>query len=280
MPLDELIVRLRRRDAIDGIMVMGSTARNELTPASDYDLAIVASDMAALVDMGHTIVDGRHTDLRFLSVQELNDMTESEKPVNPYTSNGRTLLRMGDGRIEKDKSRYLGRARQKVLAGVELELLDDHRRYDRWWFMNMFLRIARRLDRSDDPVYVQAVDLHVNGVLDCLMVDYFNFRDLLWKGEKDAVRHWTSNDPGFLHLFMQCLKETKTSRRVELLGTLCSLAANPFGPVWGDDHTAMHVRPGGDPTLDIAVTTEATLDLWDDLVGGMQVHSRSFKAGE
>ena len=50
------------------------------------DLAIVASDMAALVDMGHTVVDGRHTDLRFLSVQELNDMIESEKPVNPYTS--------------------------------------------------------------------------------------------------------------------------------------------------------------------------------------------------
>ena len=42
--------------------------------------------MAALVDMGHTVVDGRHTDLRFLSVQELNDMIESEKPVNPYTS--------------------------------------------------------------------------------------------------------------------------------------------------------------------------------------------------
>ena len=108
MPLDELIVRLRRRDAIDGIMVIGSTARDDMTPASDYDLAIVASDMAALVDMGHTIVDGRHTDPRFLPLHELNDMIESERPVNPYTSNGSTFLRMGDGRIERDESGCLG----------------------------------------------------------------------------------------------------------------------------------------------------------------------------
>ncbi len=267
MPLDELIVRLRRREAIDGIMVIGSTARDEMTPASDYDLVIIASDMAALIDMGHTVVDDRHTDLRFLSVQELNDMIESDRPVNPYTSNGTTLLRMGDGRIKKDESGCLGRAREKVLGGVELELLNDRQRYDRWWFTNLFLRIARRLDLSDDPVYVQAVDMNVNGMLDYLKVDYFNFRGLLWKGEKDAVRYWASHDPGFLHLFMQCIKETETSRRVTLLEMLCVLASKPFGPIWGDDQTAMHVRTDGDSTLDVPLSTETALGMWDDMVG-------------
>ena len=127
------MVQLRRRDTIDGIMVVGSTARDDLTPASDYDLAIVASGIAALVDMGHTIVDGRHANLRVLSVEELNDMIESGRSVNPYTHSGSTLLRLGDGRIEKDESGCLGRGRQKVLGGVELELLDDRQRYDRWW---------------------------------------------------------------------------------------------------------------------------------------------------
>ena len=267
MTLDELIVRLRRREAINGIMIIGSMARDELTPASDYDLVIVASDMAALIDMGHTIVDGRHTDLRFLAVQELNDMVGSNRPVNPYTADGSTFLRMGDGHIEKDESGCLGRARRKVLNGVELELLNDHQRYDRWWFMNMFLRIVGRLDRSDDSIYIQAVDMYVNGILDYLMVDYFNFRELLWKGEKDAVRYWTSHDPGFLHLFMQCLKETETSRRVVLLKTLCALASKPFGPIWGEDQTAMHVRTDGDSTLDVALSAEEALDIWDGLVG-------------
>lgn len=267
MPLEELIARLGRREAIDGIMVIGSLARDQLTPASDYDLVIVASDIAALVDMGHTIVDGRHTDLRFLAVQELNDMIESDGPVNPYTSNGSTLLRMGDGRIAKDESGCLGRARQKVLNGIDLELLDERQRYDRWWFMNMFLRIAGRLDGSDDPIYVQAADMYANGVLYHLMIDYFNFRGLLWKGEKDAVRHWSSHDPGFLHLFMQCLKETDTSRRIALLKSLCVLASKPFGAIWGDDQTAMHVRTDGESALDVRQSTETALDIWDALVG-------------
>ena len=60
-------------------------------------------------------------------------MIESGRSVNPYTHSGSTLLRLGDGRIEKDESGCLGRGRQKVLGGVELELLDDRQRYDRWW---------------------------------------------------------------------------------------------------------------------------------------------------
>ncbi len=248
-------------------MVMGSTAREELTPASDYDLVIVLSELAAPVDIGHTIVDGRHTDLQFFTVEELDDMIETERPVNPYVSSGRTLLRMGDGRIEKDESGCLDRARRKVLAGVKLKLFDDYRKYDRWWLTNMFLRITRRLNRSDDPVYIQAVDLQVNGMLDYLMVDYFNFRDLLWKGEKDAVRYWTSHDPEFLSLFMSCLKESDTGRRVVLLGTLCALAAGSFGPIWEDDHAVMHVRPDDDRIQDVSVVSQAALDFWERLVG-------------
>ena len=267
MSLNELIVRLRRRDSVDGIMVIGSTAREELTPASDYDLLIVMSELAVPVDMGHTIIDGRNTDIQFLTVEELDDMIETERPVNPYVSNGRTLLRMGDGRIKKDESGRLERARRKVLAGVELKLIDDCQKYDRWWLTNMFLRITRRLNRSDDPIYIQAVDLHVNGMLDYLIVDYFNFRDLLWKGEKDAIRYWTSHDPEFLYLFMSCLKESDTGRRVVLLETLCAMAAGPLGPIWGDDHAAMHIRPDADWTQDISVESQAALDFWEGLVG-------------
>ena len=156
--------------------------------------------------------------------------------------------------------------RRKVLAGVELELIDAYQKYDRWWLTNMFLRITRHLNRSDDPVYIQAVDLQVNGMLDYLMVDYFNFRDLLWKGEKDAVRYWTSHDPEFLRLFMSCLKEPVTGRRVVLLKTLCALATRPFGPIWEDDHAAMHIRTDDARTQDVSEVSRAALDFWERLV--------------
>ena len=69
-----------------------------------------------------------------------------------------------------------------------------------------------------------------------------------------------AHDPDFLRLFIQCLHETERSRRVALPASLCGLAAKPFGYIWDDDHTAMHIQTGDDPSVDIAITTEAALD--------------------
>jgi predicted nucleotidyltransferase len=123
--LDEVLKRLRRQDEVDGLMVIGSTARNETHGASDYDLVILMSELPVPVDLGHTIIEGRHTDLRFMTFKELDEQLGSDEPINPYTSIGTTFLRMGDGRIEKDRSGRLERASSKVAAGVALRLLDD-----------------------------------------------------------------------------------------------------------------------------------------------------------
>ena len=52
-----------------------------------------------------------------------------------------------------------------------------------------------------------------------------------------------------------------------MIKTLCALASNPFGAIWGEDQTAMHVRTDGDSTLDVALSTEAAPDIWNALVG-------------
>ena len=52
-----------------------------------------------------------------------------------------------------------------------------------------------------------------------------------------------------------------------MIKTLCALASKPFGPTWGEDQTAVHVRTDGDSTLDVALSTEAALDVWNALVG-------------
>ena len=120
MTLDDVIQRLRHRDEIDGLMIVGSAARNEVGPTSDYDLFILMSTMPVPIERGQTYVDGRITDLKFLVVEEMDKLIAAEEPINPYTGNGRAFLRMGDGRIELDRSGRLERAQQKVLAGVPL----------------------------------------------------------------------------------------------------------------------------------------------------------------
>ena len=220
MKLEEVLARLRNSDQIDGLMIIGSAARNELTLSSDYDLVILFPDLPVPIDIGQTFIDKRVTDLNFITVEEVDRFLETEEPISPYTTNGRILLRMGDGRIELDRSDRLKRAREKVLGGAEVKLFTEQEKHSRWWMMNLFLRIDKRLSVSNDSVNVDAVDLMLNGMLDYLMVDYFNFRDLLWKGEKEAIRYWTIEDPGYLGSFMECLKEGDTRRKLDLYETV------------------------------------------------------------
>ena len=72
------------------------------------------------------------------------------------------------------------------------------------------------------------------------------------KGKKGAVRRWSSHDPGFLHLFIQCLKETDTSRKGRTAQAACAPTSKPFGPIWGGDQTAMYARTDGDSAPDVA----------------------------
>ncbi len=267
MSLDDVLGRLRRQDRIDGLMVVGSAARDELGPASDYDLVLVFDELAVQADIGSTVIDGRDTDLRFLTVEELDEFVGSDGPIDPYSGNGRAFLRMGDGKIELDRHGLLEKAKEKVGSGVELKLFDDHQKYSRWWMVNYFLRIAKRLNRSDDPVYAGAVDLQLMGMLDYLMLDYFNFRDILWKGEKDAVRYWAEHDPEYLDLFTRCSHEPDRNEKLRRYEELAKLTGRPMGDVWAEGATSLHVRQQEGATPDIASSVEEALDFWDGLVG-------------
>ena len=262
--LQDVIGRLRQRDEVDGLMVIGSAARNELGPASDYDLVILMSKMPVPVEFGQTYIDGRLTDLKFFTAEDIDRLIAAEEPIDPYTAGGSAFLRMGDGKIEMDRSGRLKRAQRKVLAGMPLRLFTEQEKHSRWWMMNFFLRTAGRLIVSDDAAILHSADMKLNDILFDMMLDYFNFRDLLWKGEKDAIRYWTNHDPDYLDSFVECLEERDTRQKLRLCVELAEATAAPVGGIWGDGHTALNTRFGADS--DISSETETALSFWEQLV--------------
>jgi hypothetical protein len=130
----------------------------------------------------------------------------------------------------------------------------------------MFLRIAQRLGSSDDAIYAKTVELNLTGMLNSLMLDYFNFRNLLWKGEKEAVRYWTTHDSAFMDFYLKCVKESDTRRKLEFFQELAAKAAAPVGGVWDKEAAAMHIRLDGERESDIAATTRKALDFWEKLI--------------
>jgi hypothetical protein len=62
---DEALHRLTQQEIVDGLIVIGSAAKEALTATSDYDLYLVLSVMPAPLHVGLTWIEGRLTDLIF-----------------------------------------------------------------------------------------------------------------------------------------------------------------------------------------------------------------------
>ena len=263
MTLSQVIARLSRREIVDGLIVIGSASKDELTPASDYDLVIVLSDMLLPLHVGLTAIDRRLTDLLFVATAEIEQILALDGPVDGEAWIGRIVRWLQAGTILLDRSGYLDRARQKVQVGQWVLPADEDRIRCIWSSINFNVRHNRIMLASTDPIYRQALDARMLYSVFEVFCAYFHVRGLLWEGEKAAVRYLTEHDPKYLELFNQCLAETEQAHKVESYEQLAALALAPFGGLCPQDATAIGLKPG-------VVWREETLEkacaFWDCLI--------------
>ena len=122
---------------------------------------------------------------------------------------------------------------------------------------------TQRMSNSPDSLYQQAVDLRMLYQLADLMVDYFNLRGMAWAGEKEAIRHWQSNDTDYLDLFMRCYWETDRKKRVRLYRELVQTTIEPTGFSWDGDGPMFRLSP---PSLMTCENLREALDFWKRVV--------------
>src|SRR5260221_14707589 len=72
--LDEFINHLHGRPEVAGLIIMGSAARGAPGPDSDYDLLLVLEALPAPLSVGLTWIDGRLTDLIFVTAAEIDGL--------------------------------------------------------------------------------------------------------------------------------------------------------------------------------------------------------------
>jgi hypothetical protein len=115
--LDEAIARLARHAVVDGLVVVGSRKPATLTPVSDYDLVVVLAEAPAPLRVGLATIDGRLTDLLFVTSAAVEAVAALETPV-PYDSwLGRTVEWLREGELVFDRAGRLARARAHVSGG-------------------------------------------------------------------------------------------------------------------------------------------------------------------
>ena len=264
MTFEKVMKRLSRCRIVAGWITIGSASKNELTPASDYDLVVVLSEMPdTLAPCGVTYIDQRLTDLIFVTTAQIDQILALDEPVDGEDWLGRIVRWLEVGVVGFDRSGRLHRAQQKVQTGEWLEAMDEDA-YSPWFRINYNLVQSKRLLASDDPVYLMAADMRLAlyGAPD-LLFNYFVIRNLRWEGEKAAVRYLMAHDPFYLDLFRQFVAESNRECKFQLYEQLATLTVAPMGELWHDGTTVLGLLNPKEMSPD---AMEDTLNFWERLM--------------
>ena len=253
MTLDEVTACLAKHTAVEGVVLVGSGGRDELTAESDYDLLVVLSDNPVPLSLILTTIDGRVAEIVFRTIGDIEDLAVRIATVRDDSSDGGIAHRFADGRILFDRVGRLARAHTAIRAAIPLMMATAASQYTAWFDVNYERRMLKYMLRADDPIHMLAVDYRLLAMLSDLWRCYFTVRRLAWRGEKSAIRHFNDHDPSFLTLFRACLAETDRTRKVEMYEELARRAVMPVGELWADDVTVADGTPEN---------IEGALDFW------------------
>jgi hypothetical protein len=269
LTLDETIARLAAHPAVDGILLMGTTGTDDLTPTSDYDLLLVFDDARVPLQMVNTWVEWRLTEIYCTTVAGLERVVESAAAWPDGSIEGAMVRWLRGGRTVHDSSGRLARAQAITQAVTDQPLPAEREIYGAWAAIGYDLAQTKRYLASNDPIAQEAVDWRLIYGLGQVLSHYFTVRRIPWRGEKPAIHFLAANDPDFLGLLRRCLAATDRRRKFALYEELARAALAPVGGLWETGTTV--VRPG--PGLGVAsdadgpLAIEEALAFWRELIG-------------
>ncbi len=259
---DEVLSRLAGQSAVDGLIVVGSAAQGEMTPASDYDLVLVLAELPVPLHTGVTYIDGRFTDLIFHTAAQLEQILAATAPLDFWDWTGRLVGWLETGQVRFDRHGQLTAAQAKVQSGQWLAVVGDDAARGAWQTINYNLAVVRRLLTSADPTYLMAAELRmaIYGPQD-LFWHYFAVRGLQPDSEKQHIRYLQEHDPEFLADFNRFLAESNRDEKFQRYVALAERVLAPVGPLWHAGETILNLS-GKDLT---PAMEKQALNFWEGL---------------
>jgi predicted nucleotidyltransferase len=265
MALDEVLARLSRHSAVDGLVIVGSASRDALTPVSDYDVLVVLAETPVPLHVGITYIDHRLTDLLFATTAHIDQILAAESAIDGDAWEGRIARWLVDGQVVFDRHGSLRRAQEKVRGSEWIRPLEDIDAYGAWIGVNYNLLHTRRLMRSEDPVYLHAAELRMSlyGV-GSVIFSYFRIRKLPWDGDKAAIRYLLAHDPSYFDLLQQFLRAPDPLAKLAIYERIAAATLAPLGDLWNGEPTVLwnDMSPASWETL------EQGLAFWESLLSG------------
>jgi predicted nucleotidyltransferase len=211
--LASLQEKLKSSPRVKGVFTTGSTA-SKLTPYSDIDLVVILDKNTEGLKAVYTTIEQHFSDIFFFDVDFLDKVKEMrEIPANGFE--GMFVNWLLNGRIEYDPDDLL--ASLKKDAQKTKLVVPDSEIQDVLVRINYNLIANRRYFTSDDPTYHSALELRLLYSIIELVTAYFTLRGKPWQGEKEAIKFFSNNDPGYRELLFTCMRSTSLQEKMRVM---------------------------------------------------------------
>ncbi len=197
--LDKITEKLKLHNDINAVFITGSHGTKESKSYSDIDLVIILKENKNNLYSLYCWIDDIFADIFFFDLVDLKRIENcAGKYENPMDSVFTSWLKKAD--IKFDKSGNLSTLKNKTDKSGESPVSTKEK--DGFWQKINYNFVAnKRYFESNDPLYLEALELRLLYSVIEVICGYIAFRNIPWRGEKEAVKYLKNNHLNFYNVF-------------------------------------------------------------------------------
>ena len=198
--LNLLIKNLKKHPIVDAVFITGSQG-DEHKKYSDIDLVIILNKHTHDLTSLYTWIGDKFADIFFFDHEDMKRI-ETCNELSGNSMDAVFVSWLQKATIQFDKS---GRLTQLVKTVNELanKIKIPKSEKDLFWQKINYNFVANtRYFESNDPIYHEALQVRLLYSMSEIFMGYFEFRNIPWRGEKNALKYIKENDTDFYKAFI------------------------------------------------------------------------------
>lgn len=257
--LDKIIKNLEIKPEVDAVFSTGSYGTETYKPYSDLDLVIILKENSKGVRAVYTWIEDKFADIFFFDGDDLDRLfATKDYPANAWDAVLVSWLRKAS--VFFDKSKKLSKLIEKVKKLDNFSVSAKEQR-DFWQKINYNLVANERYFKSGNSLYHEALEMRLLYSVSELISGYFVLRNILWRGEKEAVKFLKQSAPDVYLLLQKYWRANNLVEHFNLYMELVDKVLTDDYGKWkkGDVIATLNNQ-------ELPVDDESLKKFWDDLI--------------
>ncbi|MEX0909968.1 MAG: NUDIX domain-containing protein [Candidatus Paceibacterota bacterium] len=256
--LETIIKNLENNENVDAVFLTGSYGIDQKNNYSDIDLVIIFKKNDKNIKSLYTWIDDAFADVFFFDQADLERIEKSEKLLaNNMDAIFTAWLEKSS--ILFDKSGTTTKLKSNLKSKQNLVAIPQDEKGEWWQKINYNFIANKRYFESDNSLYLEALEMRLLYSVIELINGYFEFRDIPWRGEKQAILYLKEKDETFYKIFVEYSNASDISKRFKLYSKLVTLTLTADFPFWTKENIIVQTKDG---LLDI---NEGLADYWKNI---------------